>query len=268
MTAAAWQGLTAELDLWAAQGRTAYFWWRDDDAVAASPALDRLLELQATREAPLALAIIPAQLQESLAGRLAGHDGIAALQHGYAHRNHASLTEKKCEFPASRPLADRLSDLQAGQALMRQHFGRQFQPIFVPPWNRLAADCLPEMPRLGYTAASGFTPRKIYWAAPGLAWLNTHVDPIDWHGTDNSGAAMRSLTAASALLRAMRLGEQQLQPVGLLTHHLRHDETIWDFTSVFLATTLRHAAVRWLDPAAALQIGASPAVPPAVTPTS
>ena len=29
---AAWESLTRELDLWAAETRTATFWWRDDDA--------------------------------------------------------------------------------------------------------------------------------------------------------------------------------------------------------------------------------------------
>ena len=40
-----WAVLEAELDLWQAAGRTASFWWRDDDAVAATPALSRLLAL-------------------------------------------------------------------------------------------------------------------------------------------------------------------------------------------------------------------------------
>jgi hypothetical protein len=267
MMATAWQALTAELDLWATEGRTAYFWWRDDDAVEATPALDRLIGLHRSSGAPLALAIIPARVQASLAPCLSGHPDIAALQHGYAHQNHAAVTEKKSEFPASRPLADRLADLQAGWTQM-QSFGPQLKPIFVPPWNRFAGDGLADMARLGYAAVSGFTPRKLYWAAPGLAWLNTHVDPIDWHGSDNAGAIMRSLAAAGALLRAMRLGEQPLQPVGLLTHHLRHDETIWDFVSVFLTTTARHAAVRWLNAGEALRIGIANEGAPPVMPAS
>ncbi|MEK9660397.1 MAG: hypothetical protein VW644_01455, partial [Alphaproteobacteria bacterium] len=43
---APWDALAAELDVWAAAGRTATLWWRDDDADAASPALERLLALQ------------------------------------------------------------------------------------------------------------------------------------------------------------------------------------------------------------------------------
>ncbi len=78
----AWQRLADELDRWAPG--TATFWWRDDDAVAPSPALDRLLGLGSQ---PLALAVIPAEMVPELAGYLTGRK-VDVLQHGYAHRNH------------------------------------------------------------------------------------------------------------------------------------------------------------------------------------
>lgn len=264
-----WQGLTEELDCWAAEGRSASFWWRDDDATAPTPALDRLVGLHRASGIPLALAIIPARAVSGLADRLTSEPGIAALQHGYAHQNHAAAAEKKSEFPFARPLADRLADMKAGHALMAKHFGPQLQPVFVPPWNRLTPDCLPAMAGLGYAAVSVFQARSGYWAAPGLAALPTHIDPIDWHGNDNVAAADRSLTAACTHLRAMRLGEQAPQPLGLLTHHLRHDETIWRFAAEFLSRTARHPAAVWLDVRAALEVGApgANAVAP-VTPAS
>lgn len=254
---AGWQSLQDELDRWASEGRTACFWWRDDDAVAVTPALDRLLALHRSSGAPLALAVIPAQAEPGLAERLTSEPGIVALQHGYAHHNHASPSEKKSEFPNNRSLIERLADLRAGNERLHSLFAPgQLLPIFVPPWNRLAQDCLPEMPGLGYAAVSAFQSRSSYWAAPNLVALNTHIDPIDWHGHDNSAAAERSLVMACTHLRAMRAGEQHLQPLGLLTHHLRHDETIWAFAAAFLSRTAAHAAVRWLDANAALEIGA------------
>ena len=45
-------------------GRPVALWWRDDDAVADTPALRRLLEIATV---PLALAVIPARLEPSLA---------------------------------------------------------------------------------------------------------------------------------------------------------------------------------------------------------
>ena len=40
-----WSDLEAELEAWRCRGRRATFWWRDDDAVEATPALERLLGL-------------------------------------------------------------------------------------------------------------------------------------------------------------------------------------------------------------------------------
>jgi len=254
-----WNGLTVELDQWAAIGLVAPFWWRDDDAAAVTPALDRLLALRGETDIPLALAVIPARAEPALAERLLHNPGIVALQHGYTHENHAGLNAKKSEFPADRPLARRLADLEAGRERLKDLFGPQLLPVLVPPWNRAAADLLPHLAALGFRAISGFKPYAERQAAPGLAWLNTQVDPIDWHGGNPAAGAARALDAACEALRAMRLGTLPMQPLGFLTHHLRHDEAVWHFTTRFLAAT-RHPAARWIDAASALAEGETAAV--------
>ena len=40
-----WKALRHELDHWAALGRAAEFWWRDDDARQPSPELNVLIAL-------------------------------------------------------------------------------------------------------------------------------------------------------------------------------------------------------------------------------
>ena len=50
---------TAELARWRAEGLSLPIWWRDDDAIAPTPALERLLALAEQFEAPLHLAVIP-----------------------------------------------------------------------------------------------------------------------------------------------------------------------------------------------------------------
>ena len=62
-----WQALHEELDRWAQAGRTATFWWRDDDAVDVTPALERLLTQAADHGLTIGLAVIPAQVTEALA---------------------------------------------------------------------------------------------------------------------------------------------------------------------------------------------------------
>src|SRR5579859_3936699 len=101
-----WADLDAELGIWQSAGRTADFWWRDDDAVVATPALDRLLAL--TEGVPIALAVIPGQAGIGLAARLAGVPNVAVLQHGWQHVNHAPAEEKKSELGAHRSLSERL----------------------------------------------------------------------------------------------------------------------------------------------------------------
>src|ERR1700693_5805783 len=91
MTSAAietgWSALEAELDIWQSAGRTASFWWRDDDAITRTRALDRLLEL--SEDAPIAVAVVPGYAEKALAERLADVAAVTVLQHGWRHINHA-----------------------------------------------------------------------------------------------------------------------------------------------------------------------------------
>src|SRR5205823_4246421 len=87
-TGMTWDALIHELDAWAKAGKTAEIWWRDDDAIAATPALERLLELRQRHDLGLMLAVIPARAADSLVDRLAREPAVAVAQHGWAHLNH------------------------------------------------------------------------------------------------------------------------------------------------------------------------------------
>jgi len=101
---ATWEDLAAELARWRAQGRTATFWWRDDDAVENTPALGRLLDLRNNLQVPLALAVVPAPAKRSLVDALGYTSATAVLQHGWSHRNHGLPGGTKIELGAGRPL--------------------------------------------------------------------------------------------------------------------------------------------------------------------
>ena len=58
---AGWSGFFDELNRWQEAGRVATLWWRDDDAVAPSRALERLVSVAG--RIPLALAVIPAPVE-------------------------------------------------------------------------------------------------------------------------------------------------------------------------------------------------------------
>ena len=71
-----WPDLMAEFDCWEEAGKVATLWWRDDDAVAPTARLGRLLST--APGVPLALAVIPADAQQELAQWLAQHAAISA----------------------------------------------------------------------------------------------------------------------------------------------------------------------------------------------
>jgi hypothetical protein len=131
---AGWRDLVDEFDRWAEWGWEATLWWRDDDAVAPSPCLERLLA--AAGEVPVALAAIPGLAEQALERAAAAHRGVFFLQHGWKHVNHAPAGGKKSEFPPERPLAAAKTDLARGRERLAALFGARALPVLVPPWGR------------------------------------------------------------------------------------------------------------------------------------
>src|SRR6187455_2517934 len=92
-----WSLLTKELSLWSKAGLTPQLWLRDDDAVAPSQALDRLLALCDRYDTPLVLAVIPEPTGEELADHLHDNTLVSIAVHGWRHLNYAPADEKKQE---------------------------------------------------------------------------------------------------------------------------------------------------------------------------
>ena len=236
-----WGDLVDELDRWADAGRVATLWWRDDDAIAPTPQLTRLLHVSAG--IPLALAVIPALARPELAEALTGAPWVAVLQHGWRHANHARHG-KKSEFPGDRLAAEVAEDLAAGQARLVALFGSRALPVLVPPWNRFAVEFLPLLPRLGVAAISATASRAAM--PPGLAALDVHVDPVAWRGDRGFVGEPAALGALVGQLRARRFGiEPPERPVGLLTHHLVTDGPTEAFVEHLIALVGAHRAIRW-----------------------
>lgn len=212
-------------------------WWRDDDAARDTPALRRLLALRASHGPPLALAAVPALLEPSLLDALKGEPAVAALVHGLAHRNHAPESAKRAELGPHRSLPAIEADAAEGLALARAGLGPRLLPVLVPPWNRIAPDLVPRLPGLGYRGLSTYGPRR---AVPGLAVANAHLDPVDWRGS-------RGLAEPGGLIARLSglAAESPGEPIGLLTHHLVHDEAVWGFLDALLERLAATGAVRY-----------------------
>ncbi len=243
-----WEALSQELDAWAAARRRAALWWRDDDALEASAALERLLGLAAARGVPLALAVIPARASQALARRVeTAPPRTALLQHGYAHRNHAPANEKKAEFGAHRPASAVLEELARGRAHMEDLFGAAAAPVLVPPWNRIAPGLLPRLPGLGLRGLSTYRARAAAEPVPGLVQTNAHVDLMRWPEPRGFRGEAEALALLVGHLRARRLGEADAdEPTGLLSHHAAHDEAGWAFLERLLARLGEHPAARFV----------------------
>ncbi len=229
---ASWQALAEEAKQWADTGRVGTVWWRDDDAVDASPELERLLAIQQECAVPLALAVVPAQATSALAARLRGTPDVDVLQHGYAHVNHAAAGEgKKMELGLHRPAMMVLGELGTGWLALERLFGVQALAVMVPPWNRIASTLVPTLPEIGFTGLSTFGPRRRPRPVRGLLEINTHVDLIDWKGERGfvgEEAALAVLVSALARARAAS-PPASAEPVGVLSHHLAMDGEAWDF---------------------------------------
>jgi len=237
-----WLDLRRELDQWREEGRTATLWWRDDDAMARSAALDRLLELSGRRRIPVALAVIPDGVDMRLPAALGG-TSARVLQHGCRHVNRAAADAKKCELIAG---AEVEAALTAGLTRLAGLFEAASLPVLVPPWNRIDPALVPRLAALGYRGLSRFKPRED-GVVGGLRQVNTHVDIMGWRSGGGFRGELESLAAAVEHLRARRRIELDPdEPTGLLTHHLEHDEACWTFVDRLLGETRDHPAVRWL----------------------
>lgn len=241
-----WTPLDKELSLWKAEALRLPLWWRDDDAIEPTEPLHRLSDLSAILGLPVHLAVIPAAATSELAEFLQSQPQMIPVVHGWQHRNLAAEGQKKCEFPEDRPIDQALLEMETGLSKLQELLGPSLQPIFVPPWNRLAPQFLPWMAGIGYHAVSTFTPRKSSRASGALEQINTHLDPIDWKGSRCLVAPEELIHQVAEQLRARRVGEADNQePYGILTHHLVHDESIWDFTEALLTRLLQGPGTVW-----------------------
>lgn len=233
--------VVAVLDREAEMGRSVAFWWRDDDAVAATPAFDRLLALASAADVPLAVATIPDLAERSLAERLADEPGVHVLVHGWRHLDHAPPGEKRAEFGPHRHLPIMEDESARALETAQRRFGAGARPIFVPPWNRIAPALVHRLSELGYAGLSTFGSQHV---ADGgrLQIVNTHIDPVDWRGSRGPVSPTR---LADALGSALRDG---CEVVGLLTHHLVFDEELWAFTAELAELIARHPAARFVAP--------------------
>ncbi len=237
------EDLTAHLDWFAERGRKVRFWWRDDDAVEPTPALERMLEIANRHRVDLALAVIPKDATEALAERLEQEKHAFVLQHGWQHRNfqRKDLGEKAAELGSRRDPDELMAELREGKARLEALFGDKFIPAMVPPWNRIDPEISRRLPGIGVSGLSTFTWHNF----PRAHQVQSHVDILKWK------KQIRFIGWESARLRfdlqLTRRRNTGGEPLGLLTHHLAHDESSFEFLEEFFAIAAHHEGAAWPD---------------------
>lgn len=248
--------LRRELDGWSSAGVAARIWWRDDDAVESTPALNRLLDLAGAANVTVALAAIPERIQPSLMD-VAAPAGCPIWQHGWGHHFHDDG-----EFGDKRPLAGMIEDAWRGQERLDQVLGPSgWQRVFVPPNHQLSMVFKSMTPGLGYRAVSAGVPLT----APidGVVEVNAELDIMDWPAGRALPLAELCGQMASAL-RRRRTGEEPIDlPIGMLTHHLALNDDDWACLGTLVEGLVSHPAVSFLR---ADQLCASPARKPRIQP--
>ncbi|WP_086999700.1 polysaccharide deacetylase family protein [Rhizobium sullae] len=245
-----WRPLHEELARWQEAGKVARFWWRDDDAIEPTAALDRLLGLANAHETPLTVAVVPAKTGPALSERLSAASGVSVAVHGWSHENHAPPQEKKQELGGHRLAEAVLGELYSGFLTLQRLHPARFIPMLVPPWNRIDGSLVSKLPALGFECMSAFGRAAEEASIP---LLNTHIDVMG-RGADRKGPRVgkpHDELVSELVTELQDRFEGRHEPVGLLTHHLAHDATAWKFTEGFLAETADHPAIAW-KPATAL----------------
>jgi len=237
-----WAPFRQELDRWRDKGYQARLWLRDDDAVEPTDALDSLLAITRQSSVPLTIAVIPASSGEALATRLSLENHVLVAVHGWSHANHAGQNEKKQELGHHRPAAVVLGELRDGLVTLQDRYGPRLLPMLVPPWNRISEDLVSQLGGRGFDVLSVFGRAK---AGSPIRLLNTHVDVVNTRGQRGNRLHADLVGELVAQLQARFAGDDE--PVGILTHHLVHGASEWEFLARLFKETRGHPGAIWMS---------------------
>ena len=244
-----WWRLKAELGRWRQADRRPRLWWRDDDAQGPTPQLRRLLVHATRADAPVCLAVIPEGVQAGLCAVVAPYERVSILQHGFSHLNRAGSPAS--EFAPTDPPEQVAARLAQGWAML-DGFRRRL-PVYVPPWNTLTPNVEAALALSGHQAVSAWD---------GLSRpdrVDAHVDLLRWRGSPRFAGRERVLRRLTGRLRLRRRLGLWDEPIGLLTHHLVHDEETWRFLDELLLFPPLQEGAAWPEGSALFRLSARPA---------
>jgi peptidoglycan/xylan/chitin deacetylase (PgdA/CDA1 family) len=211
--------------------RTRIF-FRADDVAVPGDNCRRMLDVFRKHRVPLHLAVTPAWLTAprwAVLKEWAGSDDDLWCwhQHGWRHQNHQH-NGKKSEFGTDRTRDEKRQDIIKGRDRLRSIMGKDYHPVFTPPWNRFDEETGEVLLELGYKAVSRSQgerkrvplPKRVR-GIPVNVDLHTRSEP----DPDDGLAAL-----LEEFMEALRFGR-----VGVMLHHQRMNEASFSFLDQCLA---------------------------------
>lgn len=232
--------LNHELGIWRRAWQAPILWWRDDDCREPSWQLDRLLHVR--KDLPVTLAVIPDGNLAALATRLETAEGVTVAQHGVDHENKLPAGGPRSEFPEDMSQDAINAAVAAGHA--RLSAAGLAPLLFVPPWNEPSDRQVKAIKATRYRA---FSIGKNGDSRDGLEHVGAQVDILRWKGKPRFRGRRRIFDALRYELEERRRVGAFDKPIGLLTHHLVHDEAAWKFLTWFATYATRGFDIRSLD---------------------
>lgn len=218
-------------------GLTVFF--RADDIAAPGKNFTTMAQSFVRHGQACCMAVVPAWMTEGRWRSLScvcEHSRLFCWgMHGWRHVNYEPEGKKKREFGGARPAKEKAADLKKGRDKLAGILGRDFTPVFTPPWNRVDADSLETLAELGFTGVS-----RTIGASPDLSPLPDFPICPDLHTRKEADPG----AAVTALVEEIRKAARTGGPVGFMLHHQRMNESALDFLDGLLEFVAGHSDIR------------------------
>lgn len=227
-----------EKGLGSAPGGRATVFFRADDVAVPGNAFTLMSKIFRDRGAPLGMAVVPAWLTVSRWAALRktsdGGDLFCWCQHGWRHMNFEAPGTKKREFGQARPGRDKRQDLTKGFNRLGEIMGRDFTPVFTPPWNRCDGESLAAMPAIGFRGIS----RTVGAGPDAPEGLPDFPITMDLHTRKEADPSASLDAMLDELAKGLQSGR-----CGVMLHHQRMNDVAFSFLDVLLAELGRRQTV-------------------------
>jgi hypothetical protein len=189
--------------------------------------------------------VIPSGDMDGLGCALDGAELVNVAQHGVDHQNRrtgAAAGEFADDWSRGRLAVELARGWTRIASLPRA------RRLFVPPWNDVHPALEAALQDCGFFG----------WSAEGAIGaedqgpeafprLDVHLDLMRWRGGARFRGRRRFLAGLRRELARRRKARLWDAPIGLLSHHLAHDEPAWDFLGEFLQWSRAHPQLGWAD---------------------